>query len=485
MKRISLTHSVLIGILAILFSCRPGLRVEETLHMTNNNLSQYWELFQVGQNGDTLLFSDINATLISDFTLRNFTLSADVYTTDGAEGSLRFHTGPYGDAPVKGYSVLINNSDYRSGNPQKTGSLSLIRNNFVRTAKDSVWFPLTIEVKANNIKVFVNNKLISEYTEPENPLRLDDLTGMRLSEGYMHIAKTSEAGEIRLANLTITPHNDDIEPVNDPFVNDSTGELLTLLNQQGFPIIDYHGHLKGGLTVEQVCSHGRINGYNFGLAPNCGLHFPVTNDSALTNYYRTMVDEPVFKAMQCEGREWVTLFSPEAISLYDYIFTDAMTWTDHKGRRMRLWIDEETFVDDEQKFMDMLVAKIESILSKEPVDIHVNPTFLPKAIAARYDELWTDERMDRVIKALVENDVALEINAKFKIPSLKFIRRAKQAGVKFTLGTNNGGSDDLGRLDYSLKIIREAGIEPEDMFLPKPVGEKKVMKMGLPKKITG
>jgi hypothetical protein len=269
------------------------------------------------------------------------------------------------------------------------------------------------------------------------------------------------------------------------FVNDSTGEMLTLLNQQDFPVIDFHAHLKGGLTVDEVCAHGRINGYNYGLAPNCGLNFPVTNDSSLNAYYVEMKSEPVFKAMQCEGREWVTLFSPAAIAQYDYIFTDAMTWTDNKGRRMRLWMPEETFVDNDQQFMDMLVKKIESELSQEPVDIYVNPTYLPEVLAARYAELWTPERMDKVIKVLADNDVALEINSRFRIPSLEFVKRAKAAGVKFTMGTNNAGHDDLGRLDYSLDIIKKAGMTAQDMFLPRPAGSKKVMSQGLPAKITG
>jgi histidinol phosphatase-like PHP family hydrolase len=93
--------------------------------------------------------------------------------------------------------------------------------------------------------------------------------------------------------------------------------------------------------------------------------------------------------------------------------------------------------------------------------------------------------MDRVIKVLVDNDVALEINSRFRIPSLEFVKRARVAGVKFTLGTNNGSNTDLGRLEYSLKVIEEAGITAEDMFLPRPEGEKKVMKKGLPSKITG
>jgi hypothetical protein len=53
------------------------------------------------------------------------------------------------------------------------------------------------------------------------------------------------------------------------------------------------------------------------------------------------------------------------------------------------------------------------------------------------------------------------------------------------MGTNNAGHDDLGRLDYSLDIIKKAGMTAQDMFLPRPAGSKKVMSQGLPAKITG
>src|SRR5690606_41805610 len=65
---------------------------------------------------------------------------------------------------------------------------------------------------------------------------------------------------------------------------------------------------------------------------------------------------------------WITLFSPEAVAKFDYVFTDAMTFTDSKGRRNRIWIPEEVWVDDKQQFMDDLVTKIEAIFSQEPVD---------------------------------------------------------------------------------------------------------------------
>ena len=474
----------IVSLLVLVSACSPGIKKGEEVQIAGESVSRYWEMQDVEIAKDTLILKNPGAKLTSRFTAKNFILTADLLTTPGAEAILGFHTSA--GNKNEGYSVMINNSDYRSGNPQKTGSLSLIRNNFVRTARDEEWFNLKIEVRANHIIVAVDDKIVSEYIQPDKPLRIEGFENMILSEGGLTLQKSGEHGQLLVGNIFYEVLDKNLLSEKDTvFLNDTTGEMLTLLNQQGFPVIDFHGHLKGGLTVEQISRHGRINGYNYGIAPNCGLNFPVTNDSSLLAYYAEIESEPVFKAMQCEGREWITLFTPDAIAKYDYIFTDAMTWTDHKGRRMRLWIPEETFVDDAQRFMDMLVGKIEAVISQEPVDIHVNPTFLPESIADQYDRLWTPERMDRVIQVLVDNDVALEINSRFKIPSVAFVKRAKAAGVKFTFGTNNGGNTDLGRLEYSLQVMKEVGITAEDMFLPRPSGDKKVMKKGLPDKITG
>jgi histidinol phosphatase-like PHP family hydrolase len=141
-------------------------------------------------------------------------------------------------------------------------------------------------------------------------------------------------------------------------------------------------------------------------------------------------------------------------------------------------------VDDEQQFMDELVGKIESVVSQEPVDIHVNPTFLPDVIAKKYDELWTDVRIERFVNVLAKNGVALEINSRYRLPSEKILRKAKDAGVKFTFGTNNTGAD-LGTIDYSLEMKEKLGLTYKDMFMPKKQMDKPVLVKGLPKKITG
>ncbi len=472
-------------IVVVLASCQNGPRRGQLTKIDPSNIESYGLLRGVSIDQEGFLLQKNNSSLSSRFKVRNFELTLNVKTTEGAEGELIFATG---DALKRtdGYEIKINNSDYRNGSAQKTGSLSKIRNNFVRTANDNEWFNLSLVVHGNHIKVKVKDKTIVDYYQPNNPKRSKALKDRKLIEGYLKIEKTSKNGSIFIGDMTIVSLSKELKEEDlTQYKPDSTTAMIDSLNEAEFPLIDFHGHLKGGLTMIQAYQHAQKLGYNYGIAANCGLKFPVTNDSTLISYLHGIQDEPVLKAMQCEGREWVTLFKPSLIAQFDYIFTDAMTWTDLKGRRMRLWIPEETFVGNPEQFMNLLVSKIESILSQEPVDIHVNPTFLPPQLAADYDKLWTPERMDRVIKVLIKNDIALEINSRFKIPSIAFIKKAKEAGVKFTCGTNNGSNNDLGKLEYSLKAIKEARLTNSDMFIPQAKNQKKVLKVGLPAKITG
>lgn len=244
-----------------------------------------------------------------------------------------------------------------------------------------------------------------------------------------------------------------------------TLERIAELKKIGYDIVDYHGHLKGGLTMEELVAHSKKTGIDYGVAFNAGVGFPITDDSTLLANYEQYKDYPVYMAMQAEGREWVDMFSKDNIATFDYVFTDAMTWTDKKGRRMRLWIPEEVFVDDKDDFMDQLVDQIVGVMTNEPIDLYVNSTYLPDILQPDYDALWTDERMDKVIAAAVSNNIAIEINARYKIPSATFIKKAKAAGVKFSMGTNNVDKD-LGTMDYAIQMIDACGLVPGDFFKP-------------------
>ncbi len=384
---------------------------------------------------------------------RDFELKVDVMAEENSNGGIYFHT-QYQDRnwPARGFEVQVCNDSYKR-DPRKTGSLYKMQDVNPSPVKDNEWFTMHVIVQGRHVVVNVNDKQVVDWTEtqPANPP--SDMPGRVIDSGTFALQGHDRNSIVYYKNIRVKPL---------------------------FPIVDYHLHAKGGLTIDDIAKFAKEHAIGAGVAVNCGVGFPTTNDQALQQALAGFEGKPVYKAMQAEGREWVKMFSPEMIAKFDYVFTDSMTFTDQRGKRVRLWIANEVEVGDKQAFMDMLVEKTVGILNNEPIDIYVNPTFLPEVIAKEYDTLWTDARMDRVIEAAVRSGVAIEINARYKLPSEKFLRKAKAAGAKFSFGTNNGGRDDLGDLAYSRLMARRLGLTAADMFVPKPDGRKPVQLKGLP-----
>jgi len=388
---------------------------------------------------------------------KNFEFEAEVKAMAGANSGIYFHTAFQSEGwPSQGFEVQINNSQLEHNGyleMKKTGSLYGKRNIYKAMAADNTWFTLRILVRDTRVQIWVDDILLVDHMEPT------------LSHGTFALQGHDPGSEVHFRNLRVRRLPDGSDAVDK--------EILRLGNEN-FPLIDFHTHLKGGVTLEDVLEHTRRTGINHGIAVNGGIGFPITDNAGIEAFRKSMEGQPVYIGLQAEGREWPTLFSDEAIVKFDYVFTDSMTIFDLNGKRTRLWMPDEVTITDTQAFMDHLVDTIEKIFESEPIDMYVNSTFLPAVIAADYDTLWTIPRMDRVIAAAARNNIAIEINSRYEIPSAKFIKRAKKAGVKFTLGTNNVKSGDLKRLEYALKMVKACGLKWQDMWMPKPDGQKPV-----------
>ena len=407
---------------------------------------------------------------------RNFEFSADVKARPGANSGIYFHTAfqPTG-FPAAGFEVQVaNNYVGGSGSPEnkKTGSLYGVRNVYKQLVKDDEWFTMNILVRGKQVQIRLNNMLVVDYVEPAEPFRADPNFQRVLNHGTFALQGHDPGSTTFFKNIRVRPLPDSATQISteQPVVDDLYRDVIRL-GKENYPVVDYHVHLKGGLTIDQALANSRRLGIFYGVAINCGMGFPVHSDDSVHDYLESMKNQPCFVALQGEGREWMTLTSPESIARFDYCFTDAMTFTDDNGKRMRIWLpDEIGIIPEKQAFMEMYVKRIQGVMH-EPIDIYVNATYLPQQIVADYDALWTPERMKKVIDAAVENDVAIEINARYKIPSAKFIKAAKAAGAKFSFGTNNAEAE-LGRLEYPLAMVKECGLTWQDFFLPKPDGKK-------------
>ena len=243
---------------------------------------------------------------------------------------------------------------------------------------------------------------------------------------------------------------------------------------EDWPIVDFHVHLDNS-TIGQVVALAATRGMKFGIVEHAGTKlndYPVvlSNDAELKAYLTTLAGQPVYRGLQAEWTDWRSCFSDEALGLVDYVLSDPMTIPGPEGRRMKLWLPGAV-VGEPQGFMDRYVDWHVHIMATEPLDILAHATWLPAPIAERYDELWTEARMQKIVEAAVRHNVALEISGSKQVPKLPFLRLARAAGAKFSFGSN-GRYPQMGQIDYSLAMARELGLSRTDLFIPAPKGRK-------------
>ena len=416
---------------------------------------------------------------------KNFELEVELMARPGCNSGVYFHTR-YQDTgfPVKGFEVQVNNTYVGEGTyreRKKTASLYGIRNVYKQFIPDDQWFRMRVAVRGKNVQIRLNDMLMVDYIEPTPPfIPAAEEKERFLDHGTFALQCHNQGSRAFFRRVRVRPLPDDVPTGGGPApAADDTFRQLITLGRNNYPVVDYHVHLKSGLTLEQALAKSRRDGVAYGIAVNCGKGFPIDSDAGVIAFHESMKGQPCFIAMQGEGREWTQVITQKAARLFDYIFTDSMTWTDDRGKRMRLWIPEEVgTIADAQAFMEMLVARTVGILEHEPIDIYVNPTFVPDAISKDYDSLWTEERARKVFEAAARNQVAIEINNRYKLPSAALIKIAKAAGCKFTFGSNNTGPEDLRRCEYGLQMVQECGLRWQDFWVPGQWWPKAVERKG-------
>lgn len=393
---------------------------------------------------------------------QNFIMQGQALTEQDAEAILLFHTDG-----KKGYEVLFRNG--KMDGTRKTGSLSAIRNLYRSLAEDNQWFDFEVAVRGKNISIQINGTDVVCYTEPAQPYRTAAYAQRLLGKG--DIMLQGKQGIVKFRNLVITPLDANARNENDtlPAIDEQNDDIIRL-QQQNYPVIDYHVHLKGGLTKEIAHVMSMNYGINYGVAPNAGeggVGRMLADDKEVYEYFEEVKPLPFICGVQGEGRKWTATFSQEALGIFDYLFTDAMTIMDHKNRNSRIYRAEEVHYDgvSKEQYMEQIVDQTVKILTNEPADIFANPTYIPEDMQPDYDKYWTDERINRVLDVMQKHSIALEINPRYKIPSMKIIQMAKDRGMKFTFGTNNVDAN-FGKLEYCIEAIKQCGITADDIWFP-------------------
>lgn len=235
--------------------------------------------------------------------------------------------------------------------------------------------------------------------------------------------------------------------------------------------VDCHAHTTfsdGQLSVDELieCARGR------GVRPSVSDHISSYMDHALTT-----VDE--VRGYLDALRQYDVLRSGEFCwhdSLWREIPDDLVPRFTHRiGSLHGIWLPNgelvyafsRRFPDiSPDEYMEAHVENLERFAREMPVDILAHPTLLPLALRRLpLEEMWTEEREERAVRALSSAGIAFEISNRYR-PHERFVRRAWEAGVRISLGSDGHTFAQVAEVAFPHLVAREIGVPDEQLYDP-------------------
>lgn len=398
----------------------------------------------------------------------NFELELEVKAMPGANSGVYFHA-TWEDAgwPRKsGTEVQVNNNqpafDKNYIENKKTGSLYGFRNLYKAMAQDGEWFTLNIQVRKPRAQVRINGKLMIDYIEPANvPVLVAGATRDILTKGTFALQCHDEKSQTWFRNIRVRrlPPGEDAS-VTKPVYNDAD-RARQVLARDNFPLVNLQTYLTDKLTLEQMHAlrnqTGIFPGVVYVFHPNQrSMRDEATAQATLT----TMQNEPVFVGLDVsfDLSQDTPKLSLATQAKFDFLMAKSSqhyVYGAFSGSQL-----------EANRMMDAQVGEIVRKIETLPIDIYANVMLVSLMVKGPAEEMWTEERMQRVIAAAAKNGVAFEINPRLRTPSEQFIKLAKAAGVKFTVGADDTTADNYADWSYILEMQKAAGLTWRNMWVP-------------------
>ncbi len=123
-------------------------------------------------------------------------------------------------------------------------------------------------------------------------------------------------------------------------------------------------------------------------------------------------------------------------------------------------------------YMEAHVASLESLVAEMPVDILAHPTLVPPVMRTiDAHELWTESLEERAVNALAGSGIAFEVSARYA-PHERLVRRAVDAGVRLSLGSDGHARDQVANIAAPLALARALGVPDRDLYDPERHGSR-------------
>lgn len=138
---------------------------------------------------------------VANHEFKNFEFKTQVMTMPNSNAGIYFHTKFQEEGwPSKGYEVQVNNThtDWR-----KTGGLYAIDDVKEPPTKDNEWFTQHIIVNGKHVVVKLNDQIVVDYTEPENPERPEGMKGRLIDRGTFALQGHDPGSKVMFKDIMV------------------------------------------------------------------------------------------------------------------------------------------------------------------------------------------------------------------------------------------------------------------------------------------
>jgi histidinol phosphatase-like PHP family hydrolase len=122
-------------------------------------------------------------------------------------------------------------------------------------------------------------------------------------------------------------------------------------------------------------------------------------------------------------------------------------------------------------YMDAHIANLERFAREMPVDILAHPTLIPIPLRSRAEELWTEAREERMVRALATAGIAFELSNRYR-PHERLVRRAHAEGVRFAIGSDGHTREQVADVEFPLTLARRIGVADSTLYDPAVHGSR-------------
>jgi len=242
--------------------------------------------------------------------------------------------------------------------------------------------------------------------------------------------------------------------------------------------LDCHNHTAewsdGRQSIEQVMERAKLEGVRVGLSDHAGLGEYLNSNDRLLAYADFLSQYPVARGLEMDlGRSYI--LKPDTRVKFDYMI-GSVHGMEVGGIRLGFspliqFLKGELpgynplqQIKDLDSFFQAHLEILKKEYSSQKYDILGHCTMLPPLAMGKPEDVFPQWWEDQLIQILLKHGVAMEISNRWKTPYDRLLRKALEAGVLFSVGSDGHEPAKTCVLDYPKEMIGRFEISKDRIF---------------------